>query len=145
MTQRQGSRNTPPTHHPHPQSIPTQLERGQYVGMAEQGRTPSHRRQSLPVGQQQGQGQAQRERERERERDRDQGGQVGALDYTGQVGRDRAVERGREREVKYVVYLKLPFPRAGFVDPPQVCCVMLCYAIEDDGRGRGGPAYRHWF
>lgn len=120
MTQRQGSRNTPPSHHQHTQLVPTQLERGQHVGMAEQGRTPSHRKQSLPMGQQQGQGQGQGQRERERDRDREQGAQ---LDYTGQLGRDRAVEREREREVKYVVYLKLPFPRAGFVDPPQVCCV----------------------
>lgn len=139
MTQRQGSRNTPPSHHPHPQSVPTQLERGQYVGMAEQGRTPSHRKQSLPAGQQQGQGQGQRERERER--DREQGGQGGAQDYTG---RDRVIEREREREVKYVVYLKLPFPRAGFVDPPQVCCAMLLCYIMGGGLRWDGLTCSHW-
>ncbi|KAF8470098.1 hypothetical protein BDZ91DRAFT_719955 [Kalaharituber pfeilii] len=64
--------------------------------LAEHGRTTSRRH--LALGQQQQQTHP-------------------PIDY-GQSTRER--EGAGEKEMKYVVYLRLPFPRGAFVDPPQV-------------------------
>ena len=99
---------------------PTHSHNTQAQHMAEQGRTGSRRQQGQGQQGQQGQQGLQ--------------GLQGGIDYGAQVARggsegererkgEREKERERGREVKYVVYLKLPFARGGFVDPPQVCVI----------------------
>lgn len=122
---RQESRN-PNTHPPTPTH--QQGQKSNTTAMAEQGRTGS-RRQQVPVSQQGGSDYGnQAGRGAGPGAGAGTGGGGGGGGAAGGMGeRDSArgggrggVEREREREVKYVVYLKLPFGREGFVDPPQV-------------------------